>query len=56
MERKDKVKEYMHERVADRGGGLEQARRECVDKKRWRLFCHGHVSGGKEASETIDSR
>ena len=33
---KDKVKEYMYERV-DRGGGIEQARRE-----RWMLFCHCH--------------
>ena len=35
---KDTVKEYMHERVADRGGGIEQARRECLDKGRWKLF------------------
>ncbi len=27
--RKDKVKEYMRERGATRGGGLEQARRDC---------------------------
>ena len=33
----DKVKEYMHERSADRGGGLEQARKECVDRETWRL-------------------
>ena len=26
----DRVKEYMHEGVADRGGGIELARRECV--------------------------
>ena len=35
---KDGVKEYMHERVADRGGGIELARSECVDRKRWKLF------------------
>ena len=35
---KDKVKEYMHERVADRGGGIALARRECVDRERWRFF------------------
>ena len=32
--------------------------RECVDREKWRLFCHGqlffrYVSGGNEASETI---
>ncbi len=37
---KDRVKEYMSER-----GGLEQARSECVDKERWRLFCCGHPLG-----------
>ena len=31
---KDRVKEYMHERVADRGGRIEQARRKCMDKER----------------------
>ena len=36
-------KEYMHERGADRGGMIEQARRECVDRERWRLFCCGHT-------------
>ena len=38
---KDRVKEYMHGRGADIGGGFEEARRECIDRKRWRLFCHG---------------
>ena len=38
---KDRVKEYMHERVAGRGRGIEQARRECVDRERWRLFYRG---------------
>ena len=36
---KDRVKKYMYERGADRKGGLEQARRECMDRARWRLFC-----------------
>ena len=31
------MKEYMHERGGDIGGGFEQARRECLDRKRWRL-------------------
>ena len=29
---KDRVKEYMHERVGDRGERIEQARKECVDR------------------------
>ncbi len=44
---KDRVKEYMSERGATRGGSLEQARRECLDKERWRLFCHGHPEGAR---------
>ena len=32
---KDRVKEYMHERGADRGGGIELARKECLDRERW---------------------
>ena len=55
---KDKVKEYMHERGADRGRGIELARRECVDRERWRVSCCGYslgdVSGGNKASEIID--
>ncbi len=39
---RNKVKEYMYERGAPRKGGLDQARRECLDKERWRCFCHGH--------------
>ena len=27
---KDRVKEYMHKRGAEKGGGLEHARMECV--------------------------
>ncbi len=37
----DKVKEYVSERGA-RGNGLEWARRECMDRERWRSICHGH--------------
>ena len=36
----------MHETVVvDRGGGIELARRECVDKVRWKLFCCGYPLG-----------
>ena len=39
---RDSVKEYMHERGVDRVGVLEQARRDCMYSKRWRLFCSGY--------------
>ena len=41
---KDRVKEYMHERVADRGGGIELVKSEYLDRKRWRFLCHGGCS------------
>ncbi len=34
---KDRVKECMSERGGSRGAGLEQGRRECLDRERWRL-------------------
>ncbi len=33
----DRVKEYLSEREV-RGNGLGQARRECMDRERWRSF------------------
>ncbi len=33
----------MCERGATRGGGLDQARKECLDRERWRLFCLGEM-------------
>ncbi len=52
---RDRVKVYMCERGATRGGRLDQARRECLDKGKWRLSCHGHplgnIPGGSKASE-----
>lgn len=33
---------YMHERGAYRREGFGQARRDCLDRVRWRLFCCGH--------------
>ena len=42
---KDKVKEYMHERVADRGQEIELARRKCVNRERWRFFRQSHPLG-----------
>ncbi len=42
---KDKVKEYMSERGV-RGNELEWARREYLDRERWRSVCRGHPLGG----------
>ena len=47
---KDRVKEYMHEQVAG-VGGIELAKRECMDKEWWRLFCHGHPLVGRSQKE-----
>ncbi len=47
---RDRVQEY----VRERGGGslrnLEQARGECLDRERWKLFCHGHPLVGAPRS------
>ncbi len=40
----DRVKKYLSERRV-RGNGLEQARKECMDRERWRSFCRGHPFG-----------
>ncbi len=45
------MKEYMCERGATRGGGLDQARRGCLDRERLRLFCLGHPLGGRSRKE-----
>ncbi len=50
------VKEYICERGATRWGRLDQARRECFDRGRWRLFCHGHLLGGKLPEEVRHQR
>ncbi len=41
---KDGVEEYLGERGIN-GRVLKQARRECWDRERWRLFCRGHPEG-----------
>ncbi len=38
----DRMKEYVSERGV-RGIGLEWARRECMDRERWRPVCRDHV-------------
>ncbi len=52
----DRVKEYVSERGV-KGTGLEWARRECMDRERWRSVYHGHplgdTSGGSEASKLL---
>ena len=42
---KDRAKNYIHEKIADRGRGIELSRKECVDRERRRLLCHGHPLG-----------
>ncbi len=50
---RDKLKEYLCERGATRRGGLDLVKRECLDREMWRLFCHGHLLGGRPGgSET----
>ncbi len=48
---RDRVKEYLCERVATRGRRLDQAKRECLDRERWRLFCRGDPLGGRSRRE-----
>ncbi len=42
----DKVKDYVSERRV-KGNGLEWARRECMNRERWRPVCCGHPIGGR---------
>ena len=55
---KDSVKKYMHKRVGDRVRWIELARRECVDRERWRLFCHDTIPLGyvPVRNEALDYR
>ncbi len=59
---RNRVKEYLCERDATstRGERLDQARRECLDREKWRLFCRDHFlgghSGGGEVSELLIDR
>ncbi len=56
----DRVKEYVSERGVRRNG-LEWARRECMDRERWRSNCRGKpppppwgmLPGGSEALELL---
>ncbi len=42
----DRVKEPVSERGV-RGNGLEWARRECMDRERWRSVCRGQPLWGR---------
>ncbi len=42
----ERVREYVSERGVS-GNALEWARRECMDKERWRSVWHGFLLGGR---------
>ncbi len=42
----DTVKEYVSERGV-RGNEFEWARKECMDRERWRSVCRGHPQWGR---------
>ncbi len=46
---RDRVNEYMCERGATRGGRVDQAKRECLDRKRWML-----LEGARHQSSKIE--
>lgn len=48
---KDRVREYLNERCVREGAGFGRARRECMDRERWRLFCRGHPLRGRYRRE-----
>ncbi len=47
---RDRVQEYVRERGEGFLRNLEQSRRECQDRERWKLFCHGHPLVGAPRS------
>ncbi len=50
MKWRDRVQEYVRERGEGSSRNLEQARRKCQDRERWKLFCHGHPLVGAPRS------
>ncbi len=50
MKWRDRVQEYIRERGEGSLRNLEQARRECQDRERWKLFYHGHPLVGAPRS------
>ncbi len=47
---RDRVQEYIRERGQGSLRSLEQARGECLDTERWKLFCRGHPLVGAPRS------
>ncbi len=47
---RDRVQEYVRERGEGSLRNLEQARKECHDRERWKLFCRGHPLVGAPRS------
>ncbi len=47
---RDRVQEYVRERGKGSLRNLEQVRRECQDRERWKLFCRGHPLVGAPRS------
>ena len=48
---RDRIKEYLCEIAATRGEGLDQTRRECLDREKWRHFYYGHTLGERSWRE-----
>ncbi len=48
----DRVKEYVNERGV-RGNRLERARRECMDRERWRSVCRDHPLEGRSRGSKV---
>ncbi len=46
----DRVREYVSE-TGVRGSALEWARRECMDRERWKSICSGYPLGGHSQRE-----
>lgn len=51
---KVRVKESISDKGMHRGGGLEQAKRESLEK--WRLFCHGDPFGASSQREYVRTK
>ncbi len=47
---RDRVQEYVRERGEGSLRNLEQGRRACQDRERWKLFCRGHPLVGAPRS------
>ncbi len=52
----DRVQEYVKERGEESLRNLEQARRECQERERWKLFCHGHPLVGAHRSRRLKKK